>query len=48
MYEHYGDVLAVTGNESEAVGWWKKAVDAGGDSEILHRKIAEKRYIGNE
>lgn len=48
MYEHYGDVLAVTGNESEAVGWWKKAVDAGGDSEILRRKIAEKRYIGNE
>ena len=48
MYEHYGDVLAVTGNEAEAVRWWKKAVDAGGDSEILRRKIAEKRYIGNE
>ena len=24
MYEHYGDVLAVTGQEAEAVEWWKK------------------------
>lgn len=45
MYEHYGDVLAVTDNVDEAVEWWKKAVEAGGDSEILRRKIAGRKYI---
>lgn len=48
MYEHYGDVLAVMGNETEAVEWWKKAVEAGGDSEILRQKIAQKKYIEHE
>lgn len=45
LYEHYGDVLAVTGNEAEAVEWWKKSLAAGGGSELLQRKIAEKKYI---
>ncbi|MBQ8423048.1 MAG: tetratricopeptide repeat protein [Coprobacter sp.] len=45
MYEHYGDVLAVSDNIDEAVEWWKKAVGAGGDSEVLRRKIAGRKYI---
>ena len=48
MYEHYGDVLAVTGQEAEAVEWWKKALEAGGDSELLRRKISLKKYVENE
>ncbi len=48
MYEHYGDVLAVMGNEAEAVEWWQKAVEAGGDSELLRRKISLKKYVENE
>lgn len=48
MYEHYGDVLAVTGQEAEAVEWWEKALEAGGDSELLRRKISLKKYVENE
>lgn len=48
MYEHYGDVLAVMGNEAEAVEWWQKAVEAGGDSETLRQKIARKKYVEHE
>ncbi len=45
LYEHYGDVLAVTGNEAEAVEWWKKSAAVGEGSKLLQRKIAEKKYI---
>ena len=45
LYEHYGDVQAVTGNDAEALVWWEKALEAGGGSELLLRKISEKKYI---
>lgn len=45
VWEHYGDVLAVTGDEEGAVEQWKKARDAGGNSKILKKKIRKKRYL---
>lgn len=45
VWEHYGDVLAVTGDLEKALEQWKKARDAGGSSKLLKRKIRRKRYI---
>ncbi|MDO5664749.1 MAG: tetratricopeptide repeat protein [Bacteroidia bacterium] len=45
VLEHYGDVLAVTGETEKAVEQWKKAREMGGDSKILNKKIKRKEYI---
>ncbi|PUZ21174.1 Tetratricopeptide repeat-containing protein [Chitinophaga costaii] len=45
MLEHYGDILFNLKDADKAVEYWQKARDKGGDSSLLARKIAEKRYI---
>lgn len=45
VWEHYGDVLAVTGDMEKALEQWKKARETGGTSKNLKKKIKKKRYI---
>ncbi|MPM37312.1 Beta-barrel assembly-enhancing protease [bioreactor metagenome] len=45
VLEHYGDVLAVTGDKEKAVEQWKKARELGSDSKTLNKKIRKKEYI---
>jgi len=49
LLEHYGDILAKTGNIGGAVGQWKRAKAiseaAGKDIDRLSRKIDAKQYI---
>ncbi|MBI1193887.1 MAG: tetratricopeptide repeat protein [Bacteroidetes bacterium] len=42
--EHYGDILFRLGQEERAVEAWKKARELGGASEVLDRKISERRF----
>lgn len=46
--EHLGDVLSKMNKNSEAVSYWKKAKDSGANSDILNKKIAEKKYYAPE
>ncbi|HPE87212.1 MAG: CDC27 family protein [Bacteroidales bacterium] len=39
IFEHYGDIMYRLGNTQSALEYWKKAVDAGGDSESLLHKL---------
>lgn len=43
--EHYGDILYHLGDKSSALSAWKKAKEAGSKSDILERKINEKKYF---
>lgn len=43
ILEHYGDVLFRLGKTEEAVDYWKKAREKGDHSELLDRKIADKK-----
>lgn len=43
--EHYGDILYLLGERDLALQQWLKAKGKGPGSEILNRKINEKRYI---
>ncbi|KAF5028385.1 hypothetical protein DSECCO2_659620 [anaerobic digester metagenome] len=45
VVEHYGDILAVTGEKEKAVEQWKKAKELGSDSKTLNKKIRRKEYI---
>lgn len=45
LLEHYGDILIKLNKTEEAVKNWKKARDLGDASELIDRKIEEKRYI---
>lgn len=46
VLEHYGDVLFKTGQEEEALEYWKKAKEKGdSESVTLERKIETKTYI---
>lgn len=45
LHDHYGDILFMLNRVDEAVENWKKAKESGSDSEVLDRKINEKRYI---
>ncbi|MCY1721895.1 tetratricopeptide repeat protein [Prolixibacteraceae bacterium Z1-6] len=45
LLEHFGDILFKTGKVNEALEYWEKAKSNGGDSEVLERKINEKKYI---
>ena len=45
LLDHYGDILFHLGDKSAAIAAWKKAKSAGSRSEILDRKINEKKYI---
>jgi len=45
LYEHYGDILFMLQKTDEALSYWEKAKENGGDSEILQQKIRKKKYI---
>ncbi len=45
LLEHYGDILYKAGKVDEAIEQWKKAKEVGEGSELLDRKIKEKKYI---
>ena len=45
VLEHYGDVLAVTGEKEKAVEQWKKAKELGSGSKTLNKKSKRKEYI---
>jgi tetratricopeptide (TPR) repeat protein len=42
-YEHYGDVLYQLGNVDEAVTQWQKAKSLNGSSEVLNKKITNRK-----
>ena len=41
IYDHYGDILWKSGDETKAVEMWKKSLEFDADSEILKQKIKE-------
>lgn len=43
ILEHYGDILYRLNKTSEALEQWKKAKEAGGGSELLDKKIADRK-----
>lgn len=43
--EHYGDILYMRGEKDAAVLQWQKAKEAGNGSEVLNKKINEKKYF---
>jgi tetratricopeptide (TPR) repeat protein len=43
--EHYADALFKTGNKDNALIYWNKARELGGDSEKLLKKIETKSFI---
>lgn len=43
VLEHYGDVLYKLGRVSEALTWWQKAKATGEYSELLEKKLNEKK-----
>jgi tetratricopeptide (TPR) repeat protein len=45
VLEHYGDLLYLSGDKDQAIIQWLKAKNAGNDSNVLTRKINEKKYI---
>lgn len=45
IYEHAGDIYAITGNIDKAVELWTEAQRRGGDSKLLARKIKRRKYI---
>lgn len=46
VYEHYGDVLFMTGEKEKALEYWIKAKDVGdSESKTLDKKIETKEYI---
>ena len=45
VIEHAGDIYAMNGKTDRAVEYWKKALEKGGGSALLSRKIKLKKYI---
>ena len=43
ILEHYGDALFKLERADEAVSYWQKAKEAGGASEQIDRKIADRK-----
>lgn len=43
ILEHYGDVLYKLNRKEEALDYWIQAQEAGGASELIERKIADKK-----
>ncbi|WP_148230104.1 tetratricopeptide repeat protein [Marivirga tractuosa] len=44
IIEHYADALYKTGQKEKAIEQWKKAKSLGGASDLIEKKIAEKKY----
>ncbi|MDR2469006.1 MAG: tetratricopeptide repeat protein [Tannerella sp.] len=45
LFDHYGDILFLSGEKEKAFQQWIKAKEAGKDTPTLERKIAEKTYL---
>ena len=45
VFEHAGDIYFRNGLTDEAVGYWQRAVKAGGGSELLPKKIKYRKII---
>ena len=45
VLEHYGDILYKLGQHEKAVDYWNKAKAKGEGSELLNRKITEKKLV---
>jgi tetratricopeptide (TPR) repeat protein len=45
LIEHYGDILYFLGQKEKAVENWKKAVELGGESDVLKEKIEKQIYL---
>lgn len=43
ILEHYGDVLYQLNRKAEALDYWHRALEAGGASDLIEKKIAEKK-----
>ncbi len=48
LYDHAGDINFALGDTDTAVAFWQKALDLTPDSDIIRRKIEERRIIENE
>lgn len=44
IIEHYADALYKTGQKEKALEQWKRAKSLGGASELIDKKISEKKY----
>lgn len=44
LYDHYGDILYMSGEKEKAVEQWVKAKEAGKKSPTLEKKIDEQKY----
>lgn len=44
VLEHYGDVLFHLNRIDEAVDYWQRAASAGGASELIEKKVADRTY----
>lgn len=45
MLEHAGDIYYMCGETETALEYWQRALQAGGDSKALRRKIKTKKYV---
>lgn len=45
ILEHYGDVVFQLGEQEEAVRYWQQAIDNGGKSELLDKKVSEGKMF---
>jgi hypothetical protein len=43
ILEHYGDILFKLGEVDKAVSYWQKAKALGSDSELIGKKIADRK-----
>jgi len=44
-YDHAGDIYIMNGLTDEAIAFWQKAIEAGGDKTFIEEKIKQRRYI---
>lgn len=45
LFEHYGDVLSLLGETDRAVEYWQRAIQTGGNTDLLLLKIEWRKYI---
>ena len=45
VLEHCGDIHALTDDLPGALEYWKRALEKGSESELLKRKLNERRYL---
>ena len=44
ILEHYGDVLFKLGQEKDALSAWEKSLELGNQSQLIQKKIADRKY----